>query len=131
MKRLAILTLLTAALLTGESLFGAQVSIGIRIGPPPPPPRVVYVVPTRPAPEFIWVDPYWYPVGNHWKWHKGYWTQAPYVGAHWIVPHYQGGEYFLGYWEGDHGRFEHDHHWDKDRDRDFREKERGKGRGHR
>lgn len=98
MKILTMGLLLATMLLTGLPSFGAQVSIGIRIGPPPPP-RVVYVLPANPGPEYVWVDGYWYPVGNHWKWHKGY-------------------------WEGDRGRIGHDHHWDRDRGRDYREKER-------
>src|SRR5213594_2197426 len=83
MKILTLMGLLLATmLLTGLTSFGAQVSIGIRIGPPPPP-RAVYVLPPNPGPEYVWVDGYWYPVGNHWKWHKGYWTRAPFMGARW------------------------------------------------
>ena len=124
MKILTLMGLLLATmLLTGLTSFGAQVSIGIRIAQPPPP-RVVYVLPANPGPEYVWVDGYWYPVGNHWKWHKGYWTRAPFMGARWWSPRYERGEYFEGYWEGDRGRFGHDHHWDRDRDRDYREKER-------
>jgi WXXGXW repeat (2 copies) len=123
MKRFITMIFLTVSLLTGASLFGAQLSVGIRIGQPPPP-RVVRVVPARPGRDFVWVEGYWYPVGNHWKWHKGYWTRAPFAGAHWVVPHYQSGEFFEGYWEGDHGRLQHDHHWDKDRERDYRDRDR-------
>jgi hypothetical protein len=131
MKSFITMALLAVTLLSAGSAFGAQVSIGIRIGPPPPP-RVVRVFPARPAPEFIWVEGYWYPVGSghHWKWHDGYWTRAPYVGARWYAPRYEEGLYFEGYWVGDRGRYEHDHHWDRDRDRDYREHERGHGRGH-
>lgn len=118
MKTLIRTTLIAATLLTCMPVFGAQVSIGIRIGPPPAP-RVVRVVPTSPGPDYIWVQGYWYPVGNHYKWHQGYWTRAPYVGARWIGPRYEGGQFFQGYWEGEHGRVEHDHRWDKKHDRDF------------
>ena len=114
--------LLVMLLIAGSSAF-SQVSIGIVIGPPPPP-RVVRVLPSRPGPEFIWVEGYWYPVGRHYKWHAGYWTRAPYPGARWVVPHHDGQRFFGGYWEGDRGRREHDHHWDRDHDRDFREHER-------
>ncbi|SPE27871.1 conserved exported hypothetical protein [Candidatus Sulfopaludibacter sp. SbA3] len=97
----------------------AQISIGITIGAPPPP-RVVRVRPVAPGPDFFWVDGYWYPVGAHYKWHDGYWTRPPYVGARWIAPHHDGRQYFVGYWDGDHGRLEHDHKWDRDRDhRDY------------
>jgi hypothetical protein len=94
------------------------VSIGVRIGPPPAP--VVGVAPVRPGPDFVWIDGYWYPLGNHYKWHRGYWTRAPYAGARWVGPRYEGGQYYRGYWEGNRERVEHDHHWDRNRDRDFR-----------
>jgi hypothetical protein len=98
------------------SVVAADISIGIRIGPPPPP-RVFYAMPSRPAPEFIWVEGYWYPVGNHYKWHAGYWTRPPYAGAHWVRPHHDGERFFQGYWDSDRGRREHDHHWDRDHGR--------------
>jgi WXXGXW repeat (2 copies) len=110
-------TLLAAMLLVGVSGARAQISIGIRIGPPPP--RVVRVLPPRPAPEFMWVEGYWYPVERHYRWHEGYWTRPPYEGARWVSPHHGGEQFFLGYWDGDHGRLEHNHHWDHDRDRTF------------
>ena len=139
MKSFMMMTLLAATLLIGLPVFGAQVSIGVRIGPPPPPPvvygpppppPVVYAVPAIPEPEYVWIEGYWYPVGNHWNWHRGSWTQAPYAGANWWAPRYERGAYFEGYWEGDRGRMKHDHHWDRDRDRDYRERGRGRGRGH-
>src|SRR5215831_7579920 len=119
MNRFFTTILLGITLLTAGEVFGAQVSIGVRIGPPPPP-RVVRVMPPRPGPDYIWVDGYWYPVGNHWKWHKGYWTLAPYGGAQWIGPRYEGREYYEGYWEGNRGRIEHEHRWDHSRYRDYR-----------
>jgi len=110
----ALLTLILAA---GESAFGAQVSIGIRIGAPPPP-RVVYVAPQRPDPEYVWIDGYWYAVKNRYRWHEGYWTLPPYARARWVAPRYEREMYFVGYWDGDHGRIEHKHH------------KHGHGRGH-
>jgi hypothetical protein len=62
----------------------AEVSVGVVIGAPPPP-RVVVVIPAQPAPECVWVEGYWYPVGKHYKWHGGYWTRPPYgepAGSH-------------------------------------------------
>jgi len=115
--------LLAAIMMAGAVTSHAQISIGIRIGRPPRP-RVVRVLPPRPGPEFVWVAGYWYPVGRHYRWHVGYWTRPPYAGARWVGPHYDGGEFFEGYWNGDRGRVEHDHRWDKDRDRD-REWDRG------
>jgi len=114
--------LLAGVLLAAGSVF-AQISIGIQIGPPPPP-RVLRVRPIAPGPDFVWVDGYWYPVGNHYRWHAGYWTRAPYAGARWVVPHHDGERFFAGYWDGDRGRFEHDHHWDRDHDRDYRDHDR-------
>lgn len=122
MKNFIRTTLIAAMLLASVSVAHAQFSIGIRIGPPPPP-RVVHVLPGRPGPEYVWVEGYWYPVGHHYKWHEGYWTRPPYEGARWVAPHHDGGQFFAGYWEGDRGRMEHDHHWDRDRDRDFRDRD--------
>jgi hypothetical protein len=110
--------LLVGMLLTGISVFAAQVSIGIRIGAPPPP-RVVRVQPARPGPDFFWIEGYWYPVNGKYRWHEGYWTRPPYAGAHWVAPHHDGQRFFDGYWEGDRGRVEHDHKWDRDHDRDY------------
>ena len=113
--RICIRTLLfAAALLAAGSGMNAQVSLGIRIGPPPPE-RVVRVQPRQPGPGYVWVGGYWYPVGSHYKWHEGYWSRPPYEGAHWVGPHHDGQQFFVGYWDGDHGRVEHDHHWDHDR----------------
>lgn len=103
----------------GTSAFG-QVSIGIRIGAPPPP-RVVRI-PARPGPDYYWVDGYWYPVDGRYVWHNGYWTRPPYGSARWVGPRYESGQFYQGYWDGDRGRFEHDHRWDRDRDRDWRER---------
>ena len=111
MKALAVF------LLAAASMAAADFSVGITIGPPPPP-RVVPVQVT-PGPGYMWVEGYWYPVGHNYQWHNGYWTRPPYVGAHWVGPHHDGQRYYNGYWDGDHGRREHDHGWDHDRDRDY------------
>jgi|SRR5579884_3056269 len=114
-------SLLAAILLVSSQVFaGPQISV--RIGPPPPP-RVEQMVPS-PGPDYVWVEGYWYPVGSHYRWHRGYWTRAPYAGASWVGPRYEGGEYRPGYWEGRAGRVEHRHDWDKHRDRDYREHEK-------
>jgi len=110
--------LLIAMLLVTAKASKAQVSVGIMIGAPPPP-RVVAVVPARPDPANVWVEGYWYPVGNHYKWHEGYWTRPPYEGARWVAPHHDGQRYYAGYRDGARGRVEHDHHSDHDRDRDY------------
>lgn len=112
--------LLAVMLLAAGVTFAADFSVGIRIGPPPPP-RVLRIRPVAPGPDYVWVDGYWYPVGNHYRWHEGYWTRPYYPGYHWVAPHHDGDRYFEGYWEGERGRFGHDHHWDRDRNRDFRE----------
>jgi hypothetical protein len=106
-------------LLAAGATFG-QVSVGIRIGPPPPPRH--FVVTARPGPEYVWIDPYWYTEGGRYRWHDGYWTRPPYVGARWVGPRHDGERFFAGYWEGDRGRVEHDHRWDRDhKRRDWRD----------
>ncbi len=117
MRRLLGAAVFVAMLLGAAPTVHAQVSIGIRIGPPPP--RVLYARPVKPGSDYFWVDGYWYPVGGHYRWHEGYWTRPPYDGARWIGPHYEGGQFYNGYWEGSRGRFEHNHDWDRDRDRDY------------
>ena len=116
MKNLLRAVLLSSMLLLGAHHAAAQVTIGIQIGPPPPPRH--YAVPVSPGTDYVWVDGYWYPVNGHYVWHRGYWTRPPYAGAHWIAPRHESGRFYGGYWDGPHGRFEHDHHWDHDRDRD-------------
>jgi len=99
MRNLLKTTALLAFLVLGSaSIADAQVSFGIRIGPPPPP-RVLRVHPARPGPDFLWIDGYWAPVGNHYRWHDGYWARPPYRGARWIGPRYDGRHYFNGRWE--------------------------------
>jgi hypothetical protein len=118
MRTALIAVMLAAGASVGASVANAQVSFGIRIGPPPAP-RVIRVHPPRPGPDYLWVDGYWYPVGGHYQWHEGYWTRAAYEGARWVGPHYEGGQFFDGYWGGDRGRVEHHHDWDRDHDRDY------------
>lgn len=111
--------LLIALLLGASAMLDAQVSIGIRIGPPPAP-RVVAVRPIAPGPDYIWLDGYWYADGHRWLWHDGYWTRPPYVGAHWVPGRHENGMFYAGFWDGPHGRVDHDHHWDRDhRARDY------------
>jgi hypothetical protein len=130
MRSFLKIALIAAMLLMGGSAAHAQVSIGVSIGAPPPP-RVVYVEPPPPGQEFIWVEGYWYPAGKHYRWHGGYWTRPPYEGAYWVAPRYDGRQFFIGYWAGDHGRIEHDHHWDRRRDRDHdHDEDRGERNGH-
>jgi len=113
----ALLVVFFVSGLFGAPAARAQVSIGIQIGAPPPP-RVLAVVPPTPGPDFVWIEGYWYPVGKHYRWHAGYWTLPPYPAARWVPPRHDGDRFFAGYWDGDRGRFEHDHHWDRDHDRD-------------
>jgi hypothetical protein len=115
--------LLVLSLLAAGSVFAADLSVGVRIGPPPPP-RVVRVRPASPGPDYVWVQGYWYPVGKRYHWHDGYWTRRAYRGAQWVAPRYEGQRYYDGYWEGDRGRSAHDHQWDHDRDRDYRDHDR-------
>lgn len=129
MKKFFSLLLLAGALLIAPPPSTAQVSIGIRIGPPPPP-RVVLLRPVDPGPDYLWVDGYWYPVNDHYEWHPGYWTLPPYPGAYWVAPRHDRDRYYRGYWDGPRGRFDHDHHWDHDRRRDY-DRDHDHGHGHR
>ena len=105
MKNLLKSSLLAAIVLAGVSTAKAQVSVGISIGVPPPV-RVVAYVPERPAPDFLWVEGYWYPVGPRYHWRAGYWTRPPYYRARWIAPRYYGHRYYRGYWDrGYHRRW--------------------------
>ena len=106
--------MLLALLLGTAALVNAQVSVGIRIGPPPAP-RIVRVRPLAPGPGYTWLDGYWYAEGGRYRWHDGYWTRPPYEGALWVGPRHEGGMFYAGYWNGPRGRFDHDHRWDRDR----------------
>jgi hypothetical protein len=110
--------LMMLMVLAGGTLF-AQFSVGVRIGAPPPM-REVRVQPRSPGDGYVWVGGYWYPVGGHYRWHDGYWTQPAYTGARWVEPRHDGQQYFNGYWDGDHGQVGHDHHSDRNHDRDFK-----------
>ncbi|HLY59345.1 MAG TPA: YXWGXW repeat-containing protein [Terriglobia bacterium] len=118
MRNLIRTTVFAVLVLAGGAAFAGQVSIGVRIGAPPAP-RVIRVRPASPGPDFVWIDGYWYPVGRHYRWHEGYWTRPPYAGYRWVAPRHDGEQYFAGYWDGDRGRVEHDHHWDRRRERDY------------
>jgi WXXGXW repeat (2 copies) len=108
--------LLAGSLMAAAPAFG-QIEIGIHIGAPPPI-RVLHVRPVQPGPDYMWINGYWYPVNARYVWHAGYWTRPPYAGAHWVAWHHDGERFYGGYWDGPHGRFEHDHEWDKHQDRD-------------
>jgi hypothetical protein len=103
-------------MLLGAGAALAQVSFGVRIGAPPPP-RVIRVQPRSPGVGYSWIGGYWYPVGNKYRWHDGYWTRPGFEGARWVQPRHDGQQFFEGYWDGDRGRLDHDHRWDKSRDR--------------
>lgn len=114
-------------MLLGAGATFAQVSIGIRIGAPPPP-RVVRVQPRSPGEGYTWIAGYWYPVGSRYTWHEGYWTRPPYEGAHWMAARHDGTRFYEGYWEGERGRVNHDHKWDKGHEKDTRDYNRGHDR---
>ena len=115
-SRIVKIKLLVLTLLAAGAVF-AQVSVGIRIGAPPPV-RVV-VQPPSPGAGYLWVGGYWYPNGNKYKWHDGYYTRPAYEGSHWVEPTHDGQLYHQGYWDGDHGQVNHDHKWDKTHDKDY------------
>ena len=111
-----------ALLLAPAAAAHAQVSFGVRIGEPPPP--RAYRVPPQPGPDYVWVEGYNYPQGNHYVWHDGYWTRPPYEGAYWVAPYHVNGRYFAGRWEGSRRYINHDHRWDRDDRRDWRDDRR-------
>jgi hypothetical protein len=116
MKNL-LTTLALATLVFGHAITAnAQVSFGIHIGEPPAP--RAYVVPARPGADYVWIEGYQYPQGNHYRWHDGYWTRPPYQGAYWSAPYHSGGQYYAGRWEGSRGAINHNHRWDRGKDRD-------------
>jgi hypothetical protein len=122
MRKLLQTLAISALLLAPASVAHAQISVGIRIGAPPPP--RAYRVPRQLSPEMVWIEGYWYPQGNHYRWHDGYWTRPPYEGAYWVEPYHVRGEYFVGHWEGRQGDVAHDHRWDRDKQRDERREPR-------
>jgi YXWGXW repeat-containing protein len=131
-RTLSFATMLGGVTLLSGGTANAQISIGIRIGPPPPP-RVVRVFPSRPGPDYIFIQGYWYPVGNHYQWRDGYWIRAPFPGAFWVEPRYEQGRYIAGYW-GRPDRRDFDRHDngrrpnnDRGRDEGWRD-DRGRGR---
>lgn len=105
--------LIVLLLLAAGAVF-AQLSVGVRIGAPPPV-RALRVQPRSPGAGYTWVAGYWYPVGNRYTWHAGYWTRPAYTGARWVAPRHDAGQYFQGYWDGDHGQVVHNHASDRDR----------------
>ena len=63
----------------------AQVTFGVRVGPPP----IRYERrPPMPGEGYVWVDGFWRPQGNHYVWVAGHWDRPPYQGAYWAHPHY-------------------------------------------
>jgi hypothetical protein len=121
MKHLLKVVVVFGLLLLPASAARAQVSFGFSFGTPPPPPRVYRVAP-QPAPEYQWVEGYWYPINGRWAWHDGYWSRPPLPESYWVQPYWEGGRYFEGYWDTPRGHFDHDHRWDRNRGRDWNRK---------
>jgi WXXGXW repeat (2 copies) len=118
MRKLLQTLAISALLLAPASAAQAQINFGIRFGPPPAP--RAYRVPPQPGPDYVWVEGYQYPQGNHYAWHDGYWTRPPYEGAYWVDPYHVDGQYYAGRWEGSRGYVAHDHRWDRGTQRDER-----------
>jgi hypothetical protein len=99
--------LLAVLILAAGTMF-AQFSVGIHIGPMPRA-RVEHQS-RRPNVRSIWIAGHWDVVNHRYVWHPGYWTEPPYEGARWIAPSHDGQMFHDGYWDGDKGRRDHDHH---------------------
>ncbi len=86
----------------------ASAQLSVYIGAPPPRLRYEQRGPV-PGPGYAWVDGYWTPQGNRYRWVAGRWDRPPYEGAHWNHPHYdhqqQGWQLHEGHWDRD----EHNH----------------------
>jgi hypothetical protein len=98
MKKLLPTLAFSALLLGSASAAHAQVSLGIRIGPPPAP--RAYHVPPPPTPNHEWVEGHWAPKGSKYAWHDGQWAKPPRPGAYWQEPYYANGRYYAGHWDG-------------------------------
>jgi hypothetical protein len=116
MRKLLQTVAISALLLAPASVAQAQVTFGVRIGPPPA--ERAYRVPPQPGPDYVWIEGYQYPQGSRYVWHNGYWTRPPYAGAYWVEPYYSRGQYFAGEWEGNRGNIVHNHRWDRNSQRD-------------
>lgn len=88
----------SALLIAPASVAQAQITFGIHIGEPPAP--RAYRVPRQTGPEYVWIEGYWYPQANHYKWRDGHWARPPYKGAYWVEPYHVRGDYYAGRWEG-------------------------------
>jgi hypothetical protein len=93
-------------------------SFGFSIGTPPPAPRE-YRVPPRPAPDYQWIEGYWYAQGNRWLWRDGYWMRPPYQDAYWVQPYWDRGRFYEGYWYTPRGDVRHNRKWERDQRRDW------------
>ena len=98
MKKIFNALAISALVVGFASAAHAQVSVGVRIGPPPAP--RAYKVPPQPRGDREWVEGYWTPQGSHYRWHDGTWARPPRPGAYWVQPYYADGRYYSGRWEG-------------------------------
>jgi hypothetical protein len=44
--------------------------------------------------------------------------------AAWVGPRYEGGQYYVDYWNDGRGRVDHDHHWDNRHEKRERDHDR-------
>jgi hypothetical protein len=129
MRKILQVLAMSALIVVSASTADAQISFGLRIGPPPAP--RAYRVPRQPGPDYVWIEGYWYPQGKRYAWRNGYWTRPPYEGAYWVEPYNSQGLYFAGQWEGGRGDVSHDNGTDRGTQRDQNPARRSNGRGNR
>ena len=110
--------LLFSTALLASLTASASAQVGIYIGTPPPPLRYESPGPPPYAGAY-WIQGYWAPDGNHYRWVHGHWERPPYANAYYTHDHWdhydRGWHYHRGRWEHDDN---HDHHDDDDRAHD-------------
>lgn len=80
----------------------ASAQLSVYIGSAPPPLRYEQRGPV-PGQGYAWIDGYWTPNSQHYRWVAGRWERPPYEGAVWNHAHYdhyhQGWQLHEGHWE--------------------------------
>jgi len=84
-RKLALLLLITMALVGLAALSACGGGYYVRVAPPPP---RYGVVGYAPGPGFAWADGYWDWRGGNWFWVQGRWERPPRLHAVWVPAHW-------------------------------------------